>query len=155
MEFMFYAVATLIAVMLIVGAVRLVKRSGELDRAWRSGLTAQARCLRAYTTTRGGGGNSHVTTTLHHVYEFTTLDGRYVRFEEEHGPATTVEGDLVTVHYEAARPEAATAQAPRPYALTAGTFGLLCFLGVMLVLCIYFMVSVNDMFADDVYSDLP
>jgi hypothetical protein len=53
-----------------------------------------------------------VTTTLHHVYEFTTREGRAVRFEERGGPGTVLEGDIVTVHYTADHPERATAEAP-------------------------------------------
>ncbi|MCX4667023.1 DUF3592 domain-containing protein [Streptomyces sp. NBC_01381] len=151
MEFMFYAVPTLIAAVVIAMAVKVVKRFLELRQAWSSGLTAEARCLRTYTTTSGGGHNDHVTTTLHHVYEFTPSGGRAVRFEEENGPATTVEGDFVTVHYTADRPEKATAHAPSPVKSAAGTIGLLCFFGVMLAFCVFFMVTANDMFG----SDLP
>ncbi|MEU4996620.1 DUF3592 domain-containing protein [Streptomyces sp. NPDC021622] len=152
MEFMFYVVPTLIAAVVIAMAVKVVKRSLELGQAWSSGLTAEARCLRTYTTTsRRGGDSGHITTTLHHVYEFTPSGGRAVRFEEENGPATTVEGDFVTVHYTADRPEKATAHAPSPVKMAAGTIGLLCFFGVMLAFCVFFMVTANDLFA----SDLP
>ncbi len=47
-----------------------------------------------------------MSTTLHHVYEFATREGRTVRFEEAGGPRTTVEGDIVPVHYTAAHPNA-------------------------------------------------
>ncbi|MFG2647188.1 DUF3592 domain-containing protein [Streptomyces sp. NPDC048436] len=158
-EFMFYAVPAFIGAVVIAMAVKVIKRSLELRQAWSSGLTAEARCLRTYTTTSSHSDSSRVTTTLHHVYEFTpsasasvsAFAGRPVRFEEENGPATTIEGDIVTVHYAADRPERATAYAPSPVKNAAGTLGMLCFLGLMLAFSIYFMVTANDMFA----SDLP
>ncbi|MFF3646269.1 DUF3592 domain-containing protein [Streptomyces sp. NPDC002564] len=96
-----------------------------------------------------------MSTTLHHVYEFTTREGRSVRFEERHGSATTVQGDIVTVHYLPERPEAATARPPRPFAMAAGTVGQLCFLGLVLVFCVFFLTSVHDSFASDLFGDLP
>ncbi|MGH4032666.1 DUF3592 domain-containing protein [Actinomycetota bacterium Odt1-20B] len=152
MEFLFYAVPTFIAAVAVFGAVKLLQRQGQIRSAWNSGLTAEGRCLRTYTTTRShGDGNGHhsVSTTLHHVYEFATYDGRPVRFEEENGPATTVEGDFVTVYYTAERPDQATAHPPRPVAMTANTIVLLCFFGLILVFCIYFMSTAHDMFSDD------
>ncbi|WP_432012115.1 hypothetical protein [Streptomyces cucumeris] len=95
MEFMFYVVPAFIAVVVIVMAVKVIRRSLELKQAWSSGLTAEARCLRAYTTTRHHNDSGHITTTQHHVYEFTPRGGRPVRFDEANGPATTVEGDFV------------------------------------------------------------
>ncbi|MFE0178636.1 DUF3592 domain-containing protein [Streptomyces sp. NPDC059002] len=153
MEFMFYVVPGIIAGAVILMAAKVIKRSIEVNSAWNSGLTAEARCLRTYTTTSSHGERHHVTTTLHHVYEFTTREGRPVRFEEANGPATTVEGDIVTVHYTAPRPEAATAHAPRRAAMAASTVGLLCFFGVMLAFCVFFMVTANEMFSADVFSD--
>lgn len=150
MEFMFYAVPAFIAAVVIAMAVKVIRRALELRQAWSSGLTAEARCLRTYTTTSRHSDSGH-TTTHHHVYEFTPSTGRPVRFEEQHGPATTVEGDFVTVHYTADRPERATAHAPSPVKNAASTLGLLCFLGVVLAFCVFFMVTANDVFA----SDLP
>ncbi|MEU8955973.1 DUF3592 domain-containing protein [Streptomyces sp. NPDC048518] len=160
MEFFFYALPTAMACGVLLMAAQVVRRSTQVSRAWNSGLTAEARCLRTYTTTSGHGGDGHVSTTLHHVYEFTTRDGRPVRFEEEGGPATTVQGDVVTVRYTAERPEAATAYAPRPFVMAAGTVGTLCFLGLMLAFCVFFMVQVHDGFALDGggfgdYDDMP
>ncbi|MGW1171050.1 hypothetical protein [Streptomyces sp. NPDC001153] len=54
-------------------------------------MTAHARCLRSYTRTSGCGGHSSVTTTLHHVYEFITQDGRVIRFDEANGPSAVGE----------------------------------------------------------------
>ncbi|MEV0319050.1 DUF3592 domain-containing protein [Streptomyces sp. NPDC050658] len=151
MDFMFYAIPTVIAVVVIATAVKVIRRALELRQAWNSGLTAEARCLRTYTTTSRNSDSGHTTTTLHHVYEFTPSGGTAVRFEEEHGPATTVEGDFVTVHYTADRPERATAHAPSPVKNAASTIGLLCFLGVMLAFCVFFMVTANTDFG----SELP
>lgn len=155
MEFFFLAVPAIIAVGAVAMAVTIVKRSYEVGQAWRSGLTAEARCLRTYTTTSGHGSDGHVSTTLHHVYEFATREGRTVRFEEEDGPATVVDGDVVTVHYTAERPEAATAHAPRPVAMAAGTVGVLCFLGVVVAFCVFFMTTAHSFFADDGFSNMP
>lgn len=146
MDFFFYAVPGLIIVVVLLAAARVVRRSLELRSAWNSGLTAEARCLRTYTTTSGGAGDTSVSTTLHHVYEFTTREGRSVRFEEANGPATTVEGDIVTVHYTAGRPEKATAYAPSPVKAAAGTIGMLVFFGVIVAFCIGFMVTYHEVF---------
>lgn len=151
MEFMFFAAPALIAAVVIAMAVKVIRRALQLRQAWASGLTAEARCLRTYTTTSRHSDSSRITTTLHHVYEFTPSAGRPVRFEEENGPATTIEGDFVTVHYAADRPEAATAHAPSPVKNAASTVGLLCFFGVMLAFCVFFMVEANGLFG----SDLP
>ncbi|MEU5185189.1 hypothetical protein AB0G49_34685 [Streptomyces longwoodensis] len=98
----FFALLCLLAIKIVSVAGRLAHRSVcrwvRLRRAWRSGLTAEARCLRTFTTTHGGD-DSVVRTRRHHVYEFRTGDGRSVRFEEEGGPATVAEGDIVVVHY--------------------------------------------------------
>lgn len=112
MEAFFYIVPSVMIVGAMFGAFGVVRRSRRVTRAWGGGLTAEARCLRSYATTSGGGGDTSVHTTLHHVYEFTTREGRTVRFEEANGPGTTIEGDIVPVHYAADRPEEATAKAP-------------------------------------------
>ncbi|MEU6002341.1 MULTISPECIES: DUF3592 domain-containing protein [unclassified Streptomyces] len=148
---MFVVVPVAIGAVAIVMAVKVVRRSLELRQAWSSGLTAEGRCLRTYTTTSSRSDSGHTTTTLHHVYEFTPSAGRPLRFEEENGPATTVEGDFVTVHYAADRPEKATAHEPSPFKNAAGTVATLCFLGVVLAFCVFFMVSANDLFG----SELP
>ncbi|GAA3097191.1 hypothetical protein GCM10010449_20760 [Streptomyces rectiviolaceus] len=146
---MFYAVPAVIAAVAITMAVKVVRRSLELRRAWSSGLTAEARCLHRYTTTSSHGDNGRTTTTLHHVYEFTPSAGHPVRFEEANGSTTTIEGDFVTVHYAADRPEKATAHAPSPVKDAASTVGQLCFLGLMLAFCVFFMVTANDLFGSD------
>ncbi|MFC4472728.1 hypothetical protein ACFPH6_51170 [Streptomyces xiangluensis] len=44
-----------------------------------------------------------------------------MRFDEEDGPSTTVEGDIVTVHYLPERPERATAKVLARGKLAAST----------------------------------
>ena len=149
MDLIFYAVPSLILAVVLLGAYAVVRRALRIRGAWNSGLTAEARCLRMFTTTHGGSGDSSVHTTLHHVYEFTARDGRVVRFEERGGPATVLEGDFVTVYYKEGSEVVATAKAPRRAGLAASTVAVLAFLGVAAVFCIGFMVTyaqVSDFF---------
>ncbi|MDH6215959.1 DUF3592 domain-containing protein [Streptomyces pseudovenezuelae] len=146
MEAFFYIVPSLMLAVVLLGAATVTVRARRVDRAWTSGLTAEARCLRTYTTTSGGG-DSMVRTTLHHVYEFTTREGRVVRFEEGGGPGTVLDGDIVTVRYPADRPDRATAKPPARGRLAAGTGCLLTFLGVMAAFCIAFMIGVHEAFS--------
>ncbi|GAA4082578.1 DUF3592 domain-containing protein [Streptomyces shaanxiensis] len=145
MDLLFYLVPGLILAAALFGAYRVVRRSLQIRSAWNSGLTAEGRCLRMFTTTHGGSGDTSVRTTLHHVYEFTARDGRTVRFEEEDGPATIVEGDIVTVYYAEGRDVVATAKAPRRAKLAASTVAGLAFLGVVAVFCVGFMVTYSQM----------
>jgi hypothetical protein len=59
----------------------------------------------------------------------------------------TVEGDIVTVHYLPDRPERATAHAPSPGKLAAGSGCVLLFLGVFIAFCIAFMLIVHTAFS--------
>ena len=144
-EAFFYVVPALMIALAVFALTKVARRAQDVSRAWGSGFTSQGRCLRAYATTSGGG-DTMVRTTLHHVYEFATLDGRVVRFDEANGPATTVEGDIVTVHYVPDRPERATAHAPSPGRLAAGTGCAAVLLGVVIVFCLVFMVIAHLMF---------
>lgn len=146
MEAFFYIVPSLILAVVLLAAGAVIRRARQVDRAWTSGLTAEARCLRTYTTTSGGG-DSMVHTTLHHVYEFMTREGRVVRFDEGGGPGTILEGDIVTVRYAADRPDRATAKPPARGRLAAGTGCLLAFLGVMAAFSIAFMIGVHEAFS--------
>ncbi|MCF3135765.1 DUF3592 domain-containing protein [Streptomyces olivochromogenes] len=148
MEALFYVIPLIMIAGVSFAAVRIIGRSRQISRAWSHGLTAEARCLRSYTTTSGGGGDSSVSTTLHHVYEFTTREGRTVRFEESNGPGTVIEGDFVTVHYLPEQPERATAHPPARGKLAAGTGCMLVFFGVFISFCIVFMVMAHVMFAE-------
>lgn len=147
MEVFFYIVPTLMIAGVLFAASRLFKRAQRIRSAWNSGLTAEARCLRTYTTTSGGGGDTSVSTTLHHVYEFTTREGRTVRFEEENGPGTILEGDIVTAYYVAERPEEATAHTPGPGKLWSGMGCFVVLGGVVIAFCIVFMVAAHEIFA--------
>ncbi|KOG36041.1 DUF3592 domain-containing protein [Streptomyces resistomycificus] len=139
MQAFFFVMPPLLIIGIVgVAAYAVIRRAQVVSSAWNSGLTAQARCLRAYTTTSGGG-NTSVHTTLHHVYEFVTREGRVVRFDEGGGPRTTVEGDIVIVHYAAHHPERATAKAPARGQLAASTGCLLALLGTIAVFCLGFM----------------
>ncbi|MEU6354220.1 hypothetical protein ABZ896_33655 [Streptomyces sp. NPDC047072] len=143
MDAFFYLFPCLIAAAALAGAYRALRRWLQLRGAWNSGLTAEARCLRMYTTTHGGG-ESRVRTVLHHVYEFTARDGRVVRFEEEGGPGTTFEGDIVTVHYSDGPHVVATAH-PSSARHAVSAFGLVAFLGVIVAFCVGFMVTYAEM----------
>ncbi|NEB76726.1 hypothetical protein G3I40_16065 [Streptomyces sp. SID14478] len=146
MDLIFTLVPTLIACGALAMGFVVVRRSLRLRAAWRGGLTAEARCLRAYTTRSGG---DHPSTTQHHVYEFTARDGRTVRIDEPGGPAMTVQGDVVLVHYTAEHPEHATAHAPRPFANLAGTVLVLAVLAVVVAFCVFFVSGAGDMPTDD------
>ncbi|MEU6194911.1 DUF3592 domain-containing protein [Streptomyces sp. NPDC047061] len=139
MEVFFYALPGILVVFGVLGLVRTLKRSSEISRAWRHGRTAEARCLRSYATTSGGGGDTSVTTTLHHVFEFTTAEGRTVRIDERNGRSTVVEGDFVTVYYLPENPEGATAQPPAQGKLAVGTGCTVAFFAVFIGFALVFM----------------
>ncbi|MEU1475885.1 DUF3592 domain-containing protein [Streptomyces sp. NPDC005760] len=145
MDAFFYIIPGLIMAGALFVAYRVVRRWLQMRRAWNSGLTAEARCLRTFTTVHGGGNDTSVRTTVHHVYEFTARDGRVIRFEEEDGPLTRLEGDFVTVYYADDEDVVATAHAPRPARHAAAAFGVLAFLGVIVAFCVGFMVTFTEM----------
>ncbi|MBL1105252.1 DUF3592 domain-containing protein [Streptomyces sp. 5-8] len=147
-ELLFYLVPTLMIAGMGYAAYRLVLRARRISRVWEHGLTAEARCLRTYTTTSGGGGNTSVHTTLHHVYEYATREGRTIRFEEEGGSGTVLEGDFVTVRYLPDHPHLATALPPSRGKLVFESGCLLAFLGVIIVFCLVFMAVAHMMFAE-------
>ncbi|MFF4356023.1 DUF3592 domain-containing protein [Streptomyces sp. NPDC001604] len=157
MDVIFYLVPSLILAVVLLGAYAVVRRALRIRSAWNSGLTAEGRCLRMFTTTHGGGGDSSVSTTLHHVYEFTARDGRVVRFEEENGPSTIVEGDFVTVYYQdggkGGAEVVATAKPPRRAGLAASTVAMLAFLGVVAVFCVGFMVTFHTSSDESGFGD--
>lgn len=141
MNVIFYAAPVLIAGVALCAGFALLRRAFEMRAAWRGGLTAEARCLRAYTRTRGG---EHPRTVQHHVYEFTARDGRTVRFDEAGGRATTLPGDTVVVHYTDSRPERATAREPRPVVNGVGAVFVVGFLGLVVAFCVYFVSTLPD-----------
>lgn len=148
MEYLFYVIPLIMIAGVSAMAVRTIARSRQISGAWNHGLTAEGRCLRSYTTTSGGSGDTSTTTTLHHVYEFATREGRTVRFDETNGPSTVIEGDFVTVHYLPDHPERATAHPPARGRLAAGTGCALVFFGVFIASCIAFMVTAHALFTE-------
>ncbi|KRD24346.1 MULTISPECIES: DUF3592 domain-containing protein [unclassified Streptomyces] len=146
--FFFYIVPTFMIAGVLFAAYKVLGRTRQVRAAWDSGVTAEGRCLRTYTSTSGGGNDTSVSTTLHHVYEFTTRDGRAYRFDESGGPGTVIEGDIVTVFYAPEHPEGATARPPSRGKLAAGTGCLLAFFAVFIAGCVLFMVSVHTMLAE-------
>ncbi len=127
MELFFYIIPFFIAGVAVFIAATVVQRARARSRAW-DGLVAEARCLRVHTSVRGG----ERTSTLHHyLLEFTTADGRTVRFEEVGASRLIVEGDIVPVHYDPEDPEKATADRPSPVANTLGAVALLAFCGLI------------------------
>ncbi|MGW0944286.1 DUF3592 domain-containing protein [Streptomyces sp. NPDC002623] len=121
-------VALMIALYL-VAAVALVRRVRQRRAAWRSGLTAPGRVVRAWETTEMI--STVATRTRWYAYEFTARDGRTVRFEESGGPRERAVGDEILVHYAAREPERATASAPQPGRDIAGTAIALASLAVV------------------------
>lgn len=142
MAVLFSIIPLLLIALAVYGAVVVLRRSREVSSAWSSGITAEARCIRSYTTTSRSGDN--VRTTLHHVYEFTARDGRVIRFDETGGPSTRVEGDVVTVHYVPERPEHATAKVPAPGKLAASTGCALLFITVFIAFAVFLIVVANS-----------
>ncbi|MER7185233.1 DUF3592 domain-containing protein [Streptomyces hyaluromycini] len=147
MEVFFYVLPGIFVVVGVLGLVRTLRRSSEISRAWRHGRTAEARCLRSYTTTSGGGGDTAVTTTLHHVFEFTTAEGRTVRIDERNGRSTVVEGDFVTVYYLPENPEGGTAQPPAQGKLAVGTGCTVAFFAVFIGFALVFMGVAHFIFS--------
>jgi hypothetical protein len=142
MSAMFYLIPAVIALTALFTAYGVVRRTVEMRLAWRGGLTAEARCLRAYTTVNRDSDGHRTGSTWHHVYEFTTAAGAAVRFEERNGPATTLEGDIVTVHYTAARPQRATAFPPGGLGTEVRALLTIAFLGVVVAFCVTFVSTV-------------
>ncbi|WP_406257656.1 hypothetical protein [Streptomyces nigra] len=152
MDALFYVVPCLILAGVLFFGFHATRHWWQIRAAWNSGLTAEGHCLRTFTTTYGNG-RDQVRTMLHHVYEFTARDGRVVRFEEESGPATTVEGDIVTVHYAEGARIVATARRPSRAGLAASTVGVLAILGVVAAICVGFMITYHDMSSEFPFGD--
>ncbi|MGV9241253.1 hypothetical protein [Streptomyces nigra] len=152
MDALFYVVPCLILAIVLFFGFHATRHWWQIRAAWNSGLTAEGHCLRTFTTTYGNG-RDQVRTMLHHVYEFTARDGRVVRFEEEGGPATTVEGDIVTVHYAEGARIVATARRPSRAGLAASTVGVLAILGVVAAICVGFMITYHDMSSEFPFGD--
>ena len=141
MDAFFYVIPVQIMAVVLLAAYVMVRRWLRMRSAWRSGLTAEGRCLRVYATAHGGG-DTRVRTSLRHVYEFRARDGRVVRFEEEGGPGTILEGDIVTVHYADGPDVVATAR-PGRGGQGCAACAVLALVGVVVLVCAVFMVAVT------------
>ncbi|CAM5580406.1 DUF3592 domain-containing protein [Streptomyces canus] len=141
MDAFFYIIPVQIMAVVLLAAYVMVRRWLRMRSAWRSGLTAEGRCLRVYAMAHGGG-DSRVRTALRHVYEFRARDGRVVRFEEEGGPGTILEGDIVTVHY-ADGPDVVATVRPGRGGQGCAACAVLALVGVVLLVCVVFMVAVT------------
>ncbi|UUU22407.1 hypothetical protein [Streptomyces sp. DSM 40750] len=150
MDVFFYIIPVIMMTVIAFWGYRVLRRWLQIRSAWNSGLTAEARCLKAFTTvSKSMGEHSSVRSTIHHVYEFKTHDGRAIRFEEEDGPMTTVEGDFVTVHYTDGPKVMATAHGPRERVKqTVASLGILAILGVVFAFCVGFMVTFHQFSTD-------
>ncbi|POX56069.1 hypothetical protein C3489_06435 [Streptomyces sp. Ru71] len=135
----FGGLGLVMAVVLLLAYVA-VRRWRRMRTAWRSGLTAKARCVTAWTVVRGGG-EAAARTEVHRLYEFTTRRGHIVRFREEDGPVPTREGDVVTVHYAEGPEVVATTLTPRQGRAAVGVVGMLVTLVVVTGLCVAAAVS--------------
>jgi hypothetical protein len=143
----FIGFASLIALVPLVMMVKIVGRLRWISRALADGLRAEGRCVAAFTRVSGAG-DGPVRSRRHFVFEFTTAGGRQVRFEDAAMPATTIEGDRVTVAYIPERPERATVVgegARAPYAAAAVALVLL---GVFLVVAVGIGVAGFRMFSE-------
>ncbi|MGW0879494.1 DUF3592 domain-containing protein [Streptomyces sp. NPDC002671] len=130
-----FDIIMLLMLVIIVGAaVGLVRRTQQRRAAWESGLTAHARVIRAWTTTRTV--NNVPQRVQWHEYDYTTVDGRAVRFKESGGPRHRAEGDLVPVYYAPHDPDKATAAEPQPGKDLAST---VVWLGVLTAAAIVLM----------------
>jgi hypothetical protein len=143
MDAFFYLIPVQIMAVALLGAYLVVRRWLRMRSAWRSGLTAEGRCLRVYPMAHGGG-DTRVRTSLRHVYEFRARDGRVVRFEEEGGPGTILEGDIVTVHYADGPDVVATARPGRGGHGCAACAVIACAVVVVLV-CVVVMVTLTSL----------
>jgi hypothetical protein len=143
----FIGFAFLIALVPLLMMVKIVGRLRWIRRALAGGSRAEGRCVAAFTRTSGTTDGAP-RTRRHFVFEFTTVEGRQVRFEDGSMPATTIEGDYVTVAYVPERPEKATVVrdgARAPYAEAAFT---LVMLGVFFAMAVGIGLAGFGMFSD-------
>ncbi|WP_190065739.1 hypothetical protein [Streptomyces griseocarneus] len=136
-QYILPAVPGLMAAGALAAAARVIVRRRRLNEAWYRGVTVEGRCLRTFVTTATWrrGLHQHTNSTVSHAYEFTTPDGRTLRFEED-GPSTVFDGDVVPVRYPQGRPDLATALPPGDRG-TRGKFRLqLGFLAFATLLCL-------------------
>ncbi|MGI5401216.1 hypothetical protein ACQEVG_17505 [Streptomyces sp. CA-135486] len=139
MDFVFHVLFPLIIVMLIWAGYALIRRTQERRAAWESGLTARARVVRAYVRVQMV--NNVTRRIQYHEYDFTTADGRTVRFDEAGGPASRGVGDETLVYYTREQPDKATASEPVPGKDAAGTVLGVGILGVGVIILVNVMIK--------------
>lgn len=110
MDIVFHILFPVLIVGCLFGGFTAVRRRRQMTAAWESGVTARARVTRAWAVTRMV--NDVPRRIPHHEYDFTTADGRAVRFEEAGGVVERAVGDEVLVYYAPGDPDRATAAAP-------------------------------------------
>lgn len=143
MDAYFNILMPLLIAVLVWGGFALVRRTKERRAAWESGLTAQARVVRAWATTQMV--NNVARRVQWHEYDYTTGDGRAVRFKESEGPRDRAEGDEVLVYYTQDDPEKATASEPRPGKDMAGTVIGLVLIGACVIGILYAWTTMPDL----------
>ncbi|MFD7616079.1 DUF3592 domain-containing protein [Streptomyces sp. NPDC059802] len=101
----------------------LVRQLAGRLRSLLGGLVAEGVCVRRYSS-EDSEGNTH----WHHVYGFTTADGRYVEFEED--ALLMAQGQAVTVRYRLGKNPAHTATVMGQGGAWSPLFGQLFGIGV-------------------------
>ncbi|MFK4069872.1 DUF3592 domain-containing protein [Streptomyces sp. NPDC029674] len=139
MDFVFHILFPLLIVLACWAAYTIVRRTRERRTAWESGLTAQARVVRAWITTQMV--NNVPRRIQWHEYDFTTADGLAVRFKESGGPSSREAGDETRVYYADAEPDKATASEPQPGKDMFGTVLALGILGVGVIILTKVMIQ--------------
>jgi hypothetical protein len=139
MDFVFHILFPLLIVLMIWAGWAIVRRAKERRAAWESGLTARARVVRAFVRVQMV--NNVARRIQYHEYDFTTADGRAVRFEEAGGSPSRGMGDETLVYYTRDQPEGATASEPVPGRDMAGTVLGVGILGVGVVILISVMIK--------------
>ncbi|WP_375603579.1 DUF3592 domain-containing protein [Streptomyces sp. JHA26] len=141
MNALFHLTMVVLLVATVWSAVALVRRTRQRREAWESGLTAPARVVRAWATTQMV--NNVARRVQWHEYDYTTRDGRAIRFKESGGPRDRAEGDTVPVHYSPQEPDKATAVAPQSGKDAAALVFWLLLLGGCAVFLLYEWVSLS------------
>ncbi|WP_409062290.1 hypothetical protein [Streptomyces sp. SYP-A7185] len=138
MDFVFHIFFPLLIVVMFWAAHAIVQRTRQRRAAWESGLTTQARVVRAWVTVQVV--NNVARRIQWHEYDFTTAEGLAIRFTEAGGPANRTPDDETLVYYTNEEPDKATASEPQPgkdmfgavFGLTCLTVGVVLLTGVMI-----------------------
>ncbi|MET7274393.1 MULTISPECIES: DUF3592 domain-containing protein [Streptomyces] len=141
MNALFHITMVVLLAAMVWSAVALVRRTRQRREAWESGLSAPARVVRTWATTQMV--NNVARRVQWHEYDYTTRDGRAVRFQESGGPRDRAEGDTVPVYYSARDPERATAVEPQPGKDAAAMTFWLLVLAACAIFLVYEWVSLS------------